>query len=265
MKLQVRGAETFATTGGRPFAPEQPTIVFLHGAGMNRIVWYLQTRYFAHHGYAVLAVDLPGHGRSQGTVLGSVQELADWIPDLLDSAGVTKATLVGHSMGSLIALESAARHPDRVSKLALLGVAPKMPVHPDLLNAAKADDPLAYELMMDWGTGQVGHFGRHPVPGFSLIPGGQKLLGMENPGVLGIDLGLCNDYQSGMESATKVSCPTLIVMASEDKMTPPKQGEKLAAAIPNVKRQLIQNCGHMMMIEKSDQTMHVLKAHLSST
>jgi len=118
---------------------------------------------------------------------------------------------------------------------------------------------------MDWGTGQVGHFGRHPVPGFSLIPGGQKLLGMENPGVLGIDLGLCNDYQSGMESATKVSCPTLIVMASEDKMTPPKQGEKLAAAIPNVKKQLIQNCGHMMMIEKSDQTMQALKAHLSST
>lgn len=118
MKLQVRGAETFATTGGRPFVPEQPTIVFVHGSGMNRIVWYLQTRYFAHHGHSVLAVDLPGHGRSQGTLLGSIEELADWIPDLLDSAGVGKAALVGHSMGALISLESAARHPDRVSKLA---------------------------------------------------------------------------------------------------------------------------------------------------
>ena len=179
MKLQVRGVETFATTGGRPFVPEQPTIVFVHGAGMNRIVWYLQTRYFAHHGHAVLAVDLPGHGRSQGTLLGSVQELADWIPDLLDSAGVAKATLVGHSMGSLIALESAARHPDRVSKLALLGAASKMPVHPDLLEAANADDPLAYDLMMDWGTGPVGHFGRHPVPGISAQTKQVGLFGIE--------------------------------------------------------------------------------------
>ena len=265
MKLQVRGVETFATTGGRPFVPQQPSIVFVHGAGMNRIVWYLQTRYFAHHGYAVLAVDLPGHGRSQGKLLGSVEELADWIPDLLDSAGVDKATLVGHSMGSLIALESAARHPDRVSKLALLGAASKMPVHPDLLEAANADDPLAYDLMMDWGTGPVGHFGRHPVPGISLIPGGRNLLRMENSGVLGNDLGLCNAYQSGMESATKVCCPTLIVIGSDDKMTPPKQGGKLAAAIPNAKTQLIQDCGHMIMLEKSDQTLLALKAHLSST
>jgi pimeloyl-ACP methyl ester carboxylesterase len=230
---------------------------------MNRIVWYLQTRYFAHHGHAVLAVDLPGHGRSQGTLLGSVQELADWIPALLDSAGVPKATLAGHSMGSLIALESAARHPDRVSKLALLGVTSKMPVHPDLLKAANADDPLAYDLMMAWGTGPVGHFGRHPMPGISLIPGGRNLLRMENSGVLGNDLGLCNDYQSGIESATKVSCPTLIVMASEDKMTPPKQGEKLAAAIPNAKTHLIQDCGHMMMLEKSDECLKTLKAHLN--
>ena len=127
MKLQVRGAETFATTGGRPFVPEQPTIVFVHGSGMNRIVWYLQTRYFAHHGHSVLAVDLPDHGRSQGTLLGSIEELADWIPDLLDSAGVDRAILVGHSMGSLIALDCAARHPERVSKLALLDAAAEMP------------------------------------------------------------------------------------------------------------------------------------------
>ena len=264
MKLQVRGAETFVTTGGRPFVPEQPTIVFVHGAGMNRIVWYLQTRHFAHHGHAVLAVDLPGHGRSQGTLLGSVQELADWIPDLLDSAGVAKATLVGHSMGSLIALESAARHPDRVSKLALLGVASKMPVHPDLLKAANADDPLAYDLMMDWGTGPVGHFGRHPVPGISLIPGGRNLLRMENSGVLGNDLGLCNDYQSGMESATKVSCQTLIVMGSEDKMTPVRKGLELASAIPESKTEIIPNCGHMMMLENSDAALKALKKHLQS-
>jgi len=262
MKLQVRGAETFATTGGRPFGPKQPTVVFVHGAGMNRIVWYLQTRYFAHHGYAVLAVDLPQHGRSGGLLLKSVQDLADWIPDLLDAAGVEQAALVGHSMGSLVALESAARHPGRVSKLALLGAAPQMPVHPDLLNAANADDPVAYDLIMDWGTGPVGHFGRHPVPGISLLPGGRNLLRMEGSGVLGNDLGLCNDYQSGMESADKVQCPTLVICGEVDRMTPAKQGLKLCGAISGAESVVVPKAGHMMMIEHSGETLAALKGFL---
>ena len=243
MKLQVRGAETFATTGGRLFDPKQPTLVFAHGAGMNRIVWSLQTRYFAHHGYAVLAVDFPGHGRSKGTLLGSVQEWADWIPDLLDSAGVDKATLVGHSMGSLIALDCAARHPERVSKLALLGAAAEMPVHPDLLKAANEDDPVAFDLIMDWGTGPVGHFGRPPVPGICLLPGGRNLLRMENAGVLGNDLGLCNDYQSGMESASQVRCPTLVIAGEVDRMTPAKQGFKLCRTISDAQSRVIPKAG----------------------
>src|SRR3954463_7035239 len=111
MQLSVNGSDTFVATGGRPFDPALPTVVMLHGAGFDRSTWALHTRWFAHHGFSVLAPDLPGHGRSPGPSLGSIAEMADWTAALLDAAGVTKAHLIGHSMGSLISLETAARHP----------------------------------------------------------------------------------------------------------------------------------------------------------
>jgi len=119
MKLSVNGLEAFVATGGRPFDASLPTVVFLHGAGFDHTAWALHDRWFAHHGFAVLAPDLPGHGRSEGPPLPSIGEMADWAIALLDAAGVDGAHLVGHSMGSLIALEAAARHPERVTALSL--------------------------------------------------------------------------------------------------------------------------------------------------
>ncbi|HEX3141799.1 MAG TPA: alpha/beta hydrolase, partial [Rhizobacter sp.] len=140
MKLGVNGREAYAYTGGKAFDASLPTMVFIHGAMHDHSVWALQTRALAHHGHAVLAVDLPGHGRSAGPAPASVEAAAQWIVDLLDSAGVQRAALVGHSMGSLIALEAAARAPDRVAGLVLVGTAVPMKVSPALLTAAR-DDP----------------------------------------------------------------------------------------------------------------------------
>src|SRR6195952_4177939 len=145
MQLSVNGLETFVATGGRQFDTSQPTVVMLHGAGFDHTTWALHSRWFAHHGYGVLAPDLPGHGRSSGAPLPSIDEMADWTAALLDAAGVAKARLVGHSMGSLIALETAARHPARVSALSLIGTAAAMTVGPDLLKADEANDPAASE------------------------------------------------------------------------------------------------------------------------
>src|ERR1700759_831922 len=130
MQLSVNGLETFVATGGREFDLSQPTVVFLHGAGFDHTTWALHSRWFAHHGHGVLAPDLPGHGRSAGAPLASIAEMADWTASLLDAAGVAKARLVGHSMGSLIALETAARHPARVFALGLIGTAATMTVGP---------------------------------------------------------------------------------------------------------------------------------------
>ena len=77
MDLTVNGRKAYAYTGGKPFDPKLPAVVFIHGAEHDHCVWTLQTRYLAHHGRGVLAVDLPGHGRSDGPPLASVEEMAE--------------------------------------------------------------------------------------------------------------------------------------------------------------------------------------------
>src|ERR1700749_2324136 len=138
MQLTVKGVDTFVATGGKAFDAALPTVVFLHGAGMDHTAWAQHDRWFAHHGYNVLAPDLPGHGRSAGKLLPGIGDMADWTSALLAAAGAKQAKLIGHSMGSLVALELAARHPDRVSALVLVGTAVAMTVGPDLLKAAEA-------------------------------------------------------------------------------------------------------------------------------
>jgi len=114
MRLRVNGSEIFAATGGRDFDPALPAMVFLHGAGFDHTVWALLARAFAYHGFGVLAPDFPGHGRSAGAPLSSIAALADWTAALIEAAGLRSASLVGHSMGSLVALETAARQPAKV-------------------------------------------------------------------------------------------------------------------------------------------------------
>src|ERR1043165_3806093 len=154
MQLSINGSESYIATGGKQFDASQPTIVLLHGAGFDHTTWALHSRWFAHHGYGVLAPDLPGHGRSSGTPLATIAEMADWTAALLDAAGAAKARLVGHSMGSLIALETAARHPAKVSALGLIGTAAAMTVGPDLLKAAEADDHSAIDMIAIWRLGR---------------------------------------------------------------------------------------------------------------
>lgn len=263
METVVEGHSVFAATGGRSFDPDLPVVVFVHGAGMDHTVWALQTRYFAHHGYSVLAVDLPGHGRSDGPPLASIDAIADWLVALLDALGVAIAALAGHSMGALASLACAAKHKARVGKLALLGVAPRMPVHPDLLAAAKADDHLAFDLITAWAHGPAGHLGGNRAPGSWVMGGGERLLECSRPGVLYNDLMACNAYD-GAPAAAVLACPSLLILGSDDRMTPAKAGQKLAAMIassdcPNSDFIVIPNCGHMMMTEKPDETLDALR------
>src|SRR5260370_15344376 len=153
MQLTVNGTDTFVATGGREFDTSQPTVVLLHGAGFDHTIWALHSRWFAHHGFGVLAPDLPGHGRSSGAPLSTIADMADWTAALLDAAGAERAKLVGHSMGSLIALETAARHPAKVSALSLIGPAATMTVRPHLLKAAGANDHSAIDMVSIWGLG----------------------------------------------------------------------------------------------------------------
>jgi pimeloyl-ACP methyl ester carboxylesterase len=206
----------------------------------------------------VLALDLPGHGRSAGPALASIDEAAGWVGRLLDAAGVAKAALVGHSMGALVALATAARLPGRVRALALLGVAARMPVHPDLLGAAERNEPRAGALIVDWGFGPAAHLGGHRAPGLWMMGDGLQTILRGAPGVLAADLAACNAYDGAEADAVKVACPTLFVLGAFDKMTPLKGGLALAGKVAGARVARI-DCGHMMMVERPDATLDALR------
>ena len=176
MNLTVNGKDVFCATGGKKFNPDLPTTVFIHGAGFNRTIWKLQTRYFAWNGGSVLAVDLPGHGRSDGPPLSSIEDMALWLSDVIESANIKMATFIGHSMGSQIALEFAANNHEKVAALVLLGSALNIPVNPILLESANNDANLAFNLLNSWGYGRRAQIGCHQVPGLWMMRGGLRVL-----------------------------------------------------------------------------------------
>jgi pimeloyl-ACP methyl ester carboxylesterase len=259
MKLSVNGNDTFVATGGREFDPALPTVVLLHGAGFDHTTWALHSRWFAHHGYAVLAPDLPGHGRSGGDGLGSIAEMADWTAALLDASGTSKAVLIGHSMGSLIALETAARHPSRVSALGLIGTAARMTVGPDLLKAAEANDQAAIDMVSIWGLGFRAGLGGSLAPGLWMHGGAQSVLQECRHGVLFRDLSACNDYQNALTAAAAVTVPTTLVLGERDMMTPARAGRTLAAAFPNARTVVLAGAGHIMMTERPDELLAAIQ------
>jgi pimeloyl-ACP methyl ester carboxylesterase len=259
MQLSVNGLDTFAATGGKDFDPSLPTIVLLHGAGFDHSTWALHSRWFAHHGHNVLAPDLPGHGRTSGAALPTIAEMAEWTAALLDAAGAAKARLVGHSMGSLIALETAARHPAKVSALGLIGTAATMTVGPDLLKAAEANDRAAIDMVSIWGLGFQAELGGSLAPGLWMHSGAQRVLERCRPGVLFNDLSACNSYQNALAAAAQIKVPATFILGERDMMTPARAGKTLAAALPNSRTVVLRGAGHMMMSEQPDELLAALR------
>ncbi len=255
--FRVAGREVAAATGGVAFDASKPLVVFLHGAGMDRTVWATQTRYFAWRERAVLAVDWPGHGASEGPPLASIEAMAAWVWDLVDAAGGREAALVGHSMGSLAALAAAGLAPGRCRKLALIGTAAAMPVNDALLAATRDDPAAAARIIVSWGFGARGHFGGARTPGLWNMGGGLALLA-RGAAALGVDFAASNAYRGGPEAAAEISCPTLIVSGRDDRMTPPAAAAPLLAALRDVREVMIADCGHMHMAEQPDRTLDAL-------
>jgi len=258
MHLLVDGRRAYAATGGRPFDAQQPVTVFIHGAGQDHTNWQLPARWCAWHGQSVLAVDLPGHGRSEGPALTTVPELAAWVGRLLAAAGADRATLVGHSLGGAIALEAAALLAERVRGLVLLAAASALPVNDQLLRAARETPAEAHRLITAWALGPDAKRGGNAVPGLWLSNGSLALLARNRPGVLAADFEACNRWSSGLEAARRVRCPTLVVIGANDVMTPPRAGRQLAQEITGAKTVMIANCGHTLMAEAPDAVLDAL-------
>ncbi len=262
MELEVDDKKIYAYTGGKRFDAGLPAVVFVHGAQHDHSVWILQSRYLAHHGHAVLTVDLPGHGRSAGPPLANVEALAAWLIAVLDAAGVERAAVVGHSMGSLIAIEAAARHPRRIAKLAMVGTAIPMRVSDDLLDATRDDEPAAIDMINIWSHSGYAQKPSNPGPGFWVVGQNKRLMERMAPGVLHIDFAACNAYANGLAAAAMIECPVLFILGRRDAMTPPKAAAALRKAIPSAQTIEVAGSGHALMAEAPDAVLEALRGFL---
>jgi pimeloyl-ACP methyl ester carboxylesterase len=257
MIFDADGRKVFAATGGQPVRTDRPVAVFLHGAGMDHSVWTLPARYVAHHGGTSLALDLPGHGKSEGPPLGSIAEMAAWVWRALDAQKIARVFFVGHSMGALISLEAARAHPDRIAGLMLVGFAPRMPVHPDLLAAAQRNDPKAAELIASWGFGPAGQMGGNQTPGLAMLPLGLRLIQRAPAGSLHADLAACDAYRDA-ESLT-LACPVLLLQGTGDRMTPAKGAKAFVEKLAKTNIRMLDGIGHMVMAEAPDDVTVALR------
>ena len=255
MDLVAGRKKAFAYTAAHALDPRKHTIVFLHGAGLDHSAFSLQSRYFGYHGRNVLALDLPGHGRSEGPPIPTIAGMAEWVFGVLDAQEIRRASLVGHSMGALIALEAANRQPERTERIACIGVAYPMKVSEAFLEAARRNEQTAFDMETIWGHAAQVPLGRNPNPGMWMYGDTLARLARLAPGVLYNDLKACNDYSSELAN---VSCPVLFVLGKRDVMTPPRAAASLVQKLANAKTELVELSGHSLMAEAPDATLDAL-------
>ncbi len=255
MKLVVNGFEVHVATGGKDFDVSLPTVLFLHGSGLDHRAFALQTRWFAYNGFGVLAPAFPGHSLSAGDPLTSIEESGTWLVDFLAAAGVESAHVVGHSQGFLSALELAKATPGVIKSLTGIGTAAAIPVNPALITTAKKSAVSAAEMMLQWGFGRRIHMGVSPTPGMQPIAVGRQIMGA-NP--LAVDLQSCADYAGGDVAVAKVNAPCSMILAGQDKMTPMKSGLLVAEAL-SAELTVLESFGHMLPIEAPKEVLLALR------
>ena len=272
MQVQVNGAPTYCYSGGKTFDPQRPTVVMVHGVLNDHSVWILQSRYLAHHGWNVLAVDLPGHGRSGGEAPSPVEEAADVVIALLDALGVGPAALVGHSWGSLICLEAASRLGERASHLVLVGTAYPMKVSQALLDASLNQPEQALKMINVYSRSTLAAppsaLGPGPwVYGASLALGRRVLASNRQVNVFHRGFKACDQYAHGEEAMAALRCPVLFVLGAQDQMTTPRAAQSLInkAQASGVRHEVVElNVGHHQMSEAPEGTLAALKAFLGT-
>jgi pimeloyl-ACP methyl ester carboxylesterase len=258
MEYVVDKKRVFAYTAAHELDPKKRTLVFIHGAGLDHSWFGLQSRYFGYHGWNVFAVDLPGHGRSEGPPVPTIEGMAQWIFTVLDCIKVKTASIVGHSMGSLVALEAAAQQPERAERIALIGTAYPMKVGEAFLEAARKNEQTAFDMSTIWGHAAPAPLGGNPNPGMWMYGDTLARLARLAPGVLYNDLKACNSYACGLESAEKVRCPALLILGERDVMTPMKAAKALKEKLSNAKSVVLGPSGHSLMAEAPDATLDAL-------
>jgi pimeloyl-ACP methyl ester carboxylesterase len=260
MYLDVRGIKTYAATGGKEFDPSLPTVMFVHGSGLDHRSWALQTRWFAYNGYSVLAPDLPGHSLSAGDALESIEEMGAWLADFIRASGASPVHAVGHSQGFLVVLELASQAPELLKSITGVGTAGTIPVNPALIDAAAKSAGAAAEMLLMWGFGPDAQYGISAVPGMQPIAIGRQIMA-RNP--LHADLVACGAYHNGSAVAKAIDVPAQLILARKDKLTPMKTGLAFAEEL-GARATVIERYGHMLPIEAPRQTLQKLRELIGS-
>tara|TARA_B100001248_G_scaffold243613_1_gene212024 strand:- start:268 stop:1044 length:777 start_codon:yes stop_codon:yes gene_type:complete len=243
--FQIENQNIYASDAGQGIDVKKKTMVFLHGSGLSHIVWSLTEQFFFNKNFNVLSLDLPGHGNSDGPCLDSIEKIADWLEEVFKKLNLNDLILVGHSQGCLEILEYAHKYKSRLKKLIFVGGSNKMPVHPDLIELAKNGDSDAIKLMMKWGyEGSKKFIGGNPVEKIIQSP-------RDISEILAVDLIACNNYLNGFEAAKKINLPSLVILGELDKMVNLESGKKFSNLLENSTTHIINECGHMIMIEKA--------------
>ena len=245
MIFQIENQNIYASDAGQGIDVKKKTMVFLHGSGLSHIVWSLTEQFFFNKNFNVLSLDLPGHGNSDGPCLDSIEKIADWLEEVFKKLNLNDLILVGHSQGCLEILEYAHKYKSRLKKLIFVGGSNKMPVHPDLIELAKNGDSDAIKLMMKWGyEGSKKFIGGNPVEKIIQSP-------RDISEILAVDLIACNNYLNGSKAAEKINLPSLVILGELDKMVNLESGKKFSNLLENSTTHIINECGHMIMIEKA--------------
>ncbi len=254
-RIQVDGRTVYVGNGSGLPRPDAESVVFVHGAGMDHTVWALPSRYFARQGLRVAAVDLPGHGRSEGPPFDRVGDMAAWLGQVLDGLAIPTAAVVGHSMGSLVAYRFASTMPDRCRALALLGTSAPMPVTHPLLSAAKDNHHAAIDMANTWSH-STGTLGANANPGVWMLAVGERLLERSAPGVFHADLTACNTFV--VDGDAVIGCPVLVIAGNDDMMTPARAGLGVAQSLPEARVVRLEGCGHAMLNERPNEVLDAL-------
>ena len=270
MYLQVNHHKTFCYTAGKTIDPVKPTLVFIHGVLNDHSVWSLQSRYLGNHGWNVLAIDLPGHCKSDGEAPVSVEEGATFIAALLEAAGVKKAALVGHSWGSLIALQAAANLGERITHLVLVGTAFPMKVSPALLESSLNNPMAALKLINVFSRSTLSAPPSALGPGTwvygaSMALGRRVLASNTKVNVFYRGFKACDDYANGELAICDVTCPILFLLGAEDQMTQAKAANVLiqkAKSAGKTFKVVSLEVGHHQMTEAPEETLFEISGFL---
>lgn len=258
MEVTIGGRRAFVASENREIDPDDESVVFVHGVGQDHTVWVLPMRYFARHGRNVVSVDLPGHGRSDGPPLESIESMADWVIHTLEALSVERAALVGHSMGSLVALDAASRYPDRVWSLVMVAVSFPLVVSEELMAAAASASHDALDMLTYWGHSRHAWVGGNDTPGIWMTGSYMRLLERSPPATIAADLQACQSYRAGLEMARSIAAPTLVMMGSRDVMTPARGAQEMIGHLADVRTVVFEGAGHALLTERPDQVLDEL-------